>query len=60
MTATAVCSALSVTGLRKSFGDNVVLDGIDLDIGGQRLLAARPQRCRQDHRRADLLDLALS
>jgi ABC-2 type transport system ATP-binding protein len=26
-------SALTATGLRKSFGDNVVLDGIDLDIG---------------------------
>jgi ABC-2 type transport system ATP-binding protein len=32
VTATAACSALSATGLRKSFGDNVVLDGIDLDI----------------------------
>jgi ABC-type transporter Mla maintaining outer membrane lipid asymmetry ATPase subunit MlaF len=25
-------SALKATGLRKSFGDKVVLDGIDLDI----------------------------
>ncbi|MGA2836760.1 MAG: ATP-binding cassette domain-containing protein [Acidimicrobiales bacterium] len=33
MTPTSVTSALSVTGLRKSFGDNVVLDGIDLDVG---------------------------
>jgi ABC-2 type transport system ATP-binding protein len=32
MTATSACSALSATGLRKSFGDNLVLDGIDLDI----------------------------
>ncbi len=32
MTATAVSSALRVTGLRKSFGDTVVLDGIDLDV----------------------------
>jgi ABC-type lipopolysaccharide export system ATPase subunit len=30
--ATAKTSALKATGLRKSFGDNVVLDGIDLDI----------------------------
>jgi ABC-2 type transport system ATP-binding protein len=33
MTPTPVSSALCATGLRKSFGDNVVLDGIDLDIG---------------------------
>ncbi len=33
MTPTSVSSALSATGLRKSFGDNVVLDGVDLDIG---------------------------
>src|ERR1039458_6655222 len=32
MTTTLVSSALTATGLRKSFGDNVVLDGIDLDI----------------------------
>src|SRR3954466_854169 len=25
-------SAIAVTGLRKSFGDTVVLDGIDLDV----------------------------
>jgi ABC-2 type transport system ATP-binding protein len=33
MRRTPVRSALSAIGLRKSFGDNVVLDGIDLDIG---------------------------
>ncbi len=33
MTAGPVASALSATGLRKSFGDTVVLDGIDLEIG---------------------------
>jgi ABC-2 type transport system ATP-binding protein len=32
VTTTALRSALQVTGLRKSFGDKVVLDGIDLDI----------------------------
>jgi ABC-2 type transport system ATP-binding protein len=32
MTATASPPALSVTGLRKSFGEKTVLDGIDLDI----------------------------
>src|SRR5712692_9046126 len=32
MTATASPSALSVSGLRKSFGEKTVLDGIDLDI----------------------------
>jgi ABC-2 type transport system ATP-binding protein len=29
---TATRTAISVTGLRKSFGDNVVLDGIDLNV----------------------------
>jgi ABC-2 type transport system ATP-binding protein len=32
MTGTTLRSALRVTGLRKSFGNQVVLDGIDLDI----------------------------
>jgi ABC-2 type transport system ATP-binding protein len=32
MNATASSPALQVTGLRKSFGDKVVLDGIDLDV----------------------------
>jgi ABC-2 type transport system ATP-binding protein len=31
-TMTATRTAISVTGLRKSFGDNVVLDGIDLNV----------------------------
>jgi ABC-2 type transport system ATP-binding protein len=33
MSAIATRSAITVAGLRKSFGDHVVLDGIDLDIG---------------------------
>jgi ABC-2 type transport system ATP-binding protein len=33
MTSSASPSAVHVTGLRKSFGDNTVLDAIDLDIG---------------------------
>ncbi len=32
MTATGVRSAIQVAGLRKSFGDLVVLDGIDLEV----------------------------
>jgi ABC-2 type transport system ATP-binding protein len=32
MNATTVRSAVKITGLRKSFGDKTVLDGIDLDI----------------------------
>ena len=32
MTTTTSPSALKVTGLRKSFGERTVLDGIDLDI----------------------------
>jgi ABC-2 type transport system ATP-binding protein len=31
---TATRTAISATGLRKSFGDNVVLDGIDLTVAG--------------------------
>jgi ABC-2 type transport system ATP-binding protein len=32
MTSAPSRSAIAVTGLRKSFGDKVVLDGIDLDV----------------------------
>jgi ABC-2 type transport system ATP-binding protein len=32
MTTTAIPSAVTITGLSKSFGDKIVLDGIDLDI----------------------------
>src|SRR5262245_22101815 len=32
-------SAIAVAGLRKSFGDHVVLDGIDLDIGEGSIFA---------------------
>lgn len=32
MTTTTLRSALKATGLRKSFGDNVALDGVDLDV----------------------------
>src|SRR4030088_3189521 len=32
MTTTTAPPALKVTGLRKSFGEKVVLDGIDLDV----------------------------
>ena len=32
MTATGVRSAIQVAGLRKSFGELVVLDGIDLEV----------------------------
>src|SRR5438876_1109782 len=34
MTATTARSALKATGLRKSFGEKTVLDGIDFDIAG--------------------------
>ena len=45
---------IETRGLRKAFGDHVVLDGIDLNVAeGSDLRAARPQRRRQDHRRAD-------
>src|SRR3954452_4926946 len=42
-------SAVSVVGLRKSFGEKTVLDGIDLEVAeGDDLCVARPQRRRQD------------
>jgi ABC-2 type transport system ATP-binding protein len=39
MNRTAVRSSITVAGLRKSFGDHVVLDGIDLDIGEGSIFA---------------------
>jgi ABC-2 type transport system ATP-binding protein len=39
MNRTAVRSAITVAGLRKSFGDQVVLDGIGLDIGEGSIFA---------------------
>ena len=48
---------ITVTGLRKSYGDHLVLDGVDLDRRrGHDLRPARPQRRRQDDDRADPLD----
>ena len=45
------------TGVRKSFGDTLVLDGIDLDRRrGHGLRAARPERRRQDDDGADPVD----
>ena len=36
-------------GMRKSYGDKVVLDGVDLSVArGDRVRAARPERRRQD------------
>jgi energy-coupling factor transporter ATP-binding protein EcfA2 len=32
-------SAIAATGLRKAFGDNVVLDGVDLDVGEGTIFA---------------------
>ena len=46
--------AIAVTGLRKSYEDNVVLDGIDLHVAeGNDLLPARPGMARR-------LDLAMT
>jgi len=49
---TAAPPAITVTGLRKSFGEHVVLDGIDLTIPAGTIFAllgpngARPPPCR--------------
>ncbi|AUQ61019.1 putative amino-acid ABC transporter, ATP-binding protein (plasmid) [Phaeobacter inhibens] len=43
MTDTAQGPAISITGLRKTFGDSVVLDGIDLTIqAGERIVIIGP------------------
>jgi ABC-2 type transport system ATP-binding protein len=39
MTITTSRSAIAATGLRKSFGDKLVLDGIDLDVGEGTIFA---------------------
>jgi ABC-2 type transport system ATP-binding protein len=39
MTTTRTQSAIRATGLRKSFGDQVVLDGIDLEVPGATVFA---------------------
>jgi ABC-2 type transport system ATP-binding protein len=39
MTTTTTRSAIAATGLRKSFGDNVVLDGIDLHVADGTIFA---------------------
>ena len=52
-------SAIAVSGLRKAFGDKVVLDGIDFEVAaGIGLLPARPERGGQDDdgERADDVD----
>ncbi len=42
-------SAIEATGLRKSFGDNLVLDGVDLDVAAGSVYALLgPERRRQD------------
>ena len=45
--------AIEVRGLRKSYGEKVVLDDVDLTVdAGHRHRAARPERRRQDDDRA--------
>ena len=42
--------AIEARGLVKRFGDNVALDGVDLEVPqGSDLRAARPERSGQDH-----------
>jgi ABC-2 type transport system ATP-binding protein len=50
-------SAIEIRGLRRSFGDHVVLDGIDLDVADGTVFAllaptarARPRWCRSSPR----------
>ena len=50
MASPASRSAIMVGGLRKSYGDKKVLDGIDLRRRRRHdLRPARPERGRQDH-----------
>jgi ABC-2 type transport system ATP-binding protein len=53
MTTTRSQPAIRATGLRKSFGDQLVLDGIDLEVAQGTVFAllgrtapARPPPCR--------------
>ena len=39
MTTTSTRSAIEVAGLRRSFGDKVVLDGIDLEVAEGTIFA---------------------
>ena len=49
--------AVVATGVRKSFGETAVLDGVDLTVDrGNDLRPARPERRRQDDDGADPLD----
>ena len=58
---TAARQPIRVRGLRKSYGKQVVLDGIDLDVaGGHRVRPARPERRRQDDRDPHPLDAHLA
>lgn len=53
-------AAVSATGLRKSYGDKLVLDGVDLHIpAGSVFALLGPNGSRQDHRRQDPLHAAL-
>ena len=45
-------SAIEVHGLRKSYGDKVVLDGVDLTVAAGTVTALLAERCRQDDHRA--------
>ncbi len=48
--------AIAAHGLRKSYGDKTVLDGIDLNVEEGTVFALLgPNRSRQDHRRQDPL-----
>ena len=48
-TQTTRTPAIEVRGLRKSFGKQLVLDGIDLEVpDGHGVRTARPERGRQD------------
>jgi hypothetical protein len=49
--------AIEVVGLRKSFGDLVALDGLDLAVAEGTVVAlVGPNRLREDHDSKDPLD----
>ncbi len=60
MTTRTTTSAIEVRGLRKSFGKQLVLDGIDLDVAQGTVFALLgPERRRQDDRDPHPLDADL-
>ena len=58
LTSLATRTAISVTGLRKAYGEKVVLDGVDLTIGEGEVFALDGDMRDAEHRRSSLPRIA--